>query len=256
MFAFVFGVMPIATAQFVSLTDAGSSVSIVRDGEFAGTVSSWFLGSNVNHIAQQSYHYRLAGGDFERYVGSIGAATVTQFSANFVQFSWSHNLFDLSIRYVLTGGTNQSDLAEIVRIVNRSPNTRLGFSLFEYDDFDLNGTSDGDTATKLNSSTIRQTKGPVGVTVGATPIPSIMEVAGFPTILNDLTDLNVDNLDPTLTTFGPGDATFGMQWNVGIDGGQTFLMSKNKILVVPEPATMAALAIGLGAVLARRRRKA
>lgn len=254
---FVLGIAAVsasASAQFHTLNDNGSTVRIVNSGTFAGLVDFWSIGGSGNQISEQSYHYRLAGDNFERRVGTLGPTVVNAMGPNAVELSWSGASFDMSIRYLLTGGTTNADLAEVVRIRNTTGN-RIFVSLFEYDDFDLDGAS-GDTATKLNSSTIFQSDGGYSITVGATPIPSRMEVDGFPNILNELTDLNVDDLDTTLTTFGPGDATFAMQWDVAIDPGQTFLMSKNKILAVPEPASIAALGLGAAALLRRRRKTA
>ena len=62
------------------------------------------------------------------------------------------------------------------------------------------------------------------------------------------------NLDPTAPSFGPGDATFAYQWVVNINPGDAFLMSKDKVLAVPEPVSGIAFA-GLAAIAVFRRRK-
>lgn len=248
-----FAVVSVANAQYVNLSDNGASVRIIAGGQLAGLVDTWRMGGGPDNISEQSYWFRADGDNFERRLGDLGQSSFSQLLPNYAEFTYGSNVFDVTVRYLLTGSANSSDLAEVITITNKS-NTRRSFTLFEYDDFDLAGNPNGDVATKLNSSTIRQFKGLTSVTVGATPIPNLMEVAGFPTILDELSDLNVDNLNPTLNSFGPGDATFAMQWNFGLEAGESVQMSKNKILVVPEPATMAALGIGVAALLRRRRK--
>jgi hypothetical protein len=62
------------------------------------------------------------------------------------------------------------------------------------------------------------------------------------------------------TSAGPGDVTWAFQWNVTLDPNATLNIIKDKglsIQIVPEPTTMAFVALGLGALgLARRRQTA
>jgi len=69
--------------------------------------------------------------------------------------------------------------------------------------------------------------------------------------LNDglATDLN-DAVGPV----GPGNVTWTFQWDFNIPGGGTVIISKDKLLVVPEPSPLFLVATGLvGYGLLRRR---
>ena len=127
--------------------------------------------------------------------------------------------------------------------------------LFEYDDFDLGTSFSDDRAELVNSSTIRQFDAQTNALVGTVPVPSHWQIAASGPIFASLTDTNPTTLTDSGSPFGPGDATFAFEWDVTIAAGDTFLMSKNKLIdqVVPEPVTL--FSLGAFGLLALRRRK-
>jgi hypothetical protein len=121
----------------------------------------------------------------------------------------------------------------------------------------MGGTIGGDTLYRLNSSTMRQIGDGATVTVGATGIPDHFEMGSPASVSATLfaagfTDL--DDVDDTPLT--GNDLAWAWQWDFVIAAGSEAFISKDKILVVPEPATMLTLSGLFGLAILRRRKKA
>lgn len=246
------GVIAPATAA-ITLTDGNSLVEIDETSQ-AG-MGTWMV-DGVDHLFQQWYWIRINQSP-EVSVDAIGAPNVTLYGSNIAVVSYSNALVQVDMTFVLTGGTpgsNTSDIAESIRVINRTDRA-FHLSLFEYDDFDLDGTAGGDRAEAFGAPVTTITQWDSSrVFVGAVPPVTHWEIASFPSILDRLNDANPDNLLDTGSPFGPGDATFAMQWDTQLAPGGAFIISKDK-LIVPEPTTIAAIGFGLAALAARRRRK-
>ncbi|MCH7688019.1 MAG: PEP-CTERM sorting domain-containing protein [Planctomycetes bacterium] len=97
------------------------------------------------------------------------------------------------------------------------------------------------------------------VTVGATPIPNFSEMSLFPTVRNSITGTAGYNLNTAagggIGETMSGDMTFAYQWNQSIGDRGSFGVSTDKVMVVPEPASMIALGLGVAALLRRRKKK-
>ena len=242
-----------ANAVAFTLADGNAVVN----GTDTDGLTNWIT-DGIDDLFNQDYYWRIGNTSGEAQVGDIGPGVITQLAANIVNVSYTHAAFRIDMYYSLIGGaagSGTSDIGEIVRVTNLS-NGALNFHLFEYDDFDINGSAGGDFASSLNSSTIGQSDGPRRVTVGATPPPDSWQIAPFNGLLVSLNDATPTNLNNTGSGLGPDDLTFAMQWDRTIQAGGSFLMSKNKrVETVPEPATMAALGLGLAAMVRRRAKK-
>ena len=244
----------VANAANFALTDGNA---VVEGNDVTG-LQNW-LTDGTDDLFNQDYYFRIGNTSGEFNIGDIGPGTITQIAANTVNLAYTAaGQFRIDITYTLIGGatgSGTSDISEIVRIQNLS-NGLLDFHLFEYDDFDVNGTAGGDFGDLINSSTIGQRDGLRRVMVGATPPPNAWQIGAWPTLLNSLNDNTPTNFNNTGDGLGPADLSFGMQWNRRIDAGGSWLMSKNKrVETVPEPATMAALGLGVAAIVRRRNKK-
>ena len=161
-----------------------------------------------------------------------------------------------------SSGSGVSDIAEVVTITNLTDHPVLGFHFFQYVDFDLADDPDGDTAwivTGGGATAAWQTGGGGWVTETPVTSPSRYEVGVFADTRDKLTDLvNPDILNNVAGPVGPGDVTWAFQWDFDLgaqgDPNSSWQLSKNKKLVIPEPATLAVLTLALLLSLLRKRR--
>ncbi|CAG0954767.1 hypothetical protein PHYC_00401 [Phycisphaerales bacterium] len=249
-----------ASGVIHTLSDRNSLVQI-DDASQAG-MFDWFV-DGTDHMFQQWFWFRV-GMSPEVSIDTL-ALTGTFIgdtnpfddpASDTLSLRYSAPGFDIQPTWVLRGttpGSARSDVTESITITNHE-NFDLSISFFQYSDFDLNGTSGGDTAVipGLLHNTALQSE--AGFTLSETvvaPVPSHYEVANFPSILTRLND----GLPDTLTDFaGPvfGDCTWAFQWDFVIPAGQSVVISKDKA-ITPAPGALALLGIGM-LTLARRRR--
>lgn len=173
------------------------------------------------------------------------------------------NLYTLELTATLAGGNLgccTADLAEIIKVSNTSSQP-ISFRFYQYADFDLGATAGNDTVELLNQTTIYQHENPASIAehiVADVPLPARAELDYFANTRNRLNDGVATDLAIDLTTtaypvaVGPGDVTWAFQWNFTLQPGQSFLISKDKHLTIPEPASLGLLALG-GLALLRRR---
>lgn len=162
----------------------------------------------------------------------------------------------VEINYNLLGGTpgsGRADLAETIRITNASPVTQT-VHFFQYVDFILSAGED--TVAIPWPNTAGQWFGTIHTAeTVTTPVPSHYDVGLVPVLLDDLNDA----LPTTLGDHaGPlvGDVSWAFQWDLEIGPGDSRLISKDKSLVIlPEPATLALVGLGVAGLVARRRNR-
>ncbi len=263
-------------AAFALVASAGLAVAAPVD-IFDGNSRARFDPTNANQILwevdgvsqlfNQRFYYRGVGMNDEVpvdslfLVGSIATDTNPFSDPRPDTFASLYRdavrSLDFEFSFKLRGGTpgsGTSDLAETIRITNTgtAPTT---LSFFQYVDFDLAGTAGGDAGEILNGRVARQWEqfgvAYIAETVVA-PAPDFFQMGNFPSIVNLFGNGVIDNLN---NTAGPvfGDVTWSFQWDITINPGQTFIISKDKLIFIPTPGAFAAL--GLGGLLAARRRR-
>jgi len=171
----------------------------------------------------------------------------------------------VNINYKLTGGVGyDSDILESISVKN---NTASPFSLhfFQYSDFDLDGSPLGDTVTIEQDldfggywrATQTKLASQLSETITA-PNATRAEAAFQGVILNEFL-LPGYNLNNNLGPVGPGDVTWGLQWDFTVAGGATVDIFKDKrleVAPVPEPTALGFVALGLAVFLLRQRARA
>lgn len=239
----------------IALSHNGSTVDI---DEFSSTITSWIVGG-TEHVYENSWYFRDGDAGTASLVSTIDPnPTVTLFGTQGAEVVYANGGLTVTINYFLQANSNGSaaDLAEQVVFETVSG---INLRLFQYNDFDVSGTSGGDTATRLNSSTIFQVDGNFGVTTGATPIPEFSEMSLWSDVLSDITGTAGYFLNTAagsgIGETQSGDMTFAFQWNRDLGDRDSLLLSTNKVAAVPEPATLAVLGLGAAALLRRRKRK-
>ena len=230
-----------------------------------------------NQLAKQWFWYSLgpgAGGPTAS-IDTISAPVITpgvgSLTGRYVDITYGNAAFNVSVEYLLTGGAvvgaNQvgtADLNESITINNTS-GAPLAFHFFQFSDFNLglNPTNDSvqlttDGSGHFNSAS--QSDGGINsltesVTT-ANPSASHGEASTFPLTLNKLNGGSpvVLNDNPLA---GPGNVTWAFEWDMVLDPGGSFILSKDKRLnvqIVPEPAVLSLLPVGLLALRYVRRR--
>jgi hypothetical protein len=258
-----FGATPAGAVSYL-IEDSNSSVTVDFDvdDEQSG-VTSWSVDDN-EQLYLQWFWIRIGDGPEIRIddLGLSGGPVLTDTNPfdddradNFAaRFGEGPLLVDLSLQ--LRGGDNNtgtSDLLETIRLRNTGREA-LSISFFQYVDFDLGGEEFGDTAEILNANAVRQSGKGWSVEEAFTPAATHGQVAFYPTLIDLLDDLDADDLTDDAGPIGEGDASWALQWDVLLLPGGSFLISKDKMITsVPEPATLALLALGTAALAARRR---
>ncbi len=149
-----------------------------------------------------------------------------------------------------TDGSGRSDLAEQIVIRNLGTST-LSLSFFQFVDFDLGGDFADDTGEIINGNTVRQSDDDFSISeTVVTPQPALFQVDDQSVLSGLLNDDAIDDLSGQSSYVG--DVAWAFQWDITLEAGQTFIISKDKS-IVPAPGSLALLA-GAGLITARRRR--
>jgi hypothetical protein len=257
-----------STAQDVILTENNATARIAPTAD-AG-MYLWQV-DGIDHLASQQWYYRVGTSGPEASLGSLVYNGVSQPSADAATMFWSGAGFDVELELGLTGGqlgSGVSDIAEAIKIINTGE-TALDFNLFLYTDFDLGGTSSGDTASMNYFGGIpslagydraTQVDGLNSAEVTVFEYAARGEVDFFANTVSKLLNGNTDNLASSgvsLGPLGPGDTTFAFQWGLNVATNSFEVITVDKrldVVPIPEPTTAALGLLGLTLLIHASRR--
>lgn len=241
----------------IVLGDANSTASFDSNGQYSWTVD------DVEHLYAQEFYFRRAGYNEEVNVNSlslIGQAindtnTFTDDRDDSLNSLYSDgNGLEISTLFTLRGGTNGSgisSLAEQITISNTSTST-MYISFFQYVDFDLGDDAGDDWGQIVDGNTAMQFDDEFALSeTVVTPEPTLFQMGDQ----GDLVDLWENGQVDTLNGDDSyqGDVAWAFQWDIELEAGDSFLISKNKTIGVPTPGSLALLA-SAGLISIRRRR--
>ncbi len=255
-------------AGLFTLVDDNSTATFDTDSQ--ANAFDWTV-DGVDQLFQQAFWFRIgnvAEQSMDVLPHPVEGVTDTNFDGDpdtlFVRYN--HASFRADIRYTLDGGvagSRASDIAEQISITNLTASP-VDLHFFQYSDFELNGTSGGDSAVFTNANTVQQFEGALSISETViTPVADHREIDFFANTLSKLNDAVATTLSdtpPIGVVAGPGDMTWAYQWDFVLTPrgtpGSTFQISKDKNLTgVPEPTAFALLSIGAAIVLATRRKR-
>ncbi|HEV2434916.1 MAG TPA: PEP-CTERM sorting domain-containing protein [Verrucomicrobiae bacterium] len=266
----------VSQAQNIIMSDGGST-AVVNPGNGLGNLgmNSWTVDTlNQNQLNQQWFWYSINGavGQTLDQLGnaSIQSANYNGGINNLVVASYANSQLSATVTYLLTGngsGSGSADITEQIQLQNIGQTT-YALNFYQYSDFNLlGGLSDtvvisGSPGTGFTGALQQTSTGGAGLAeVIDSPSANYAEantVGGVTSTLYKLNNTASLNLDNVLNA-GPGDVTWALQWSeLNLAPGGTLDITKDKglsISIVPEPSTVAFLALGLGALGLSLRRK-
>jgi len=245
----------VANAALFTLTDGDATVTIDTNNT-SGAIRNFAIGSTDTLFAGDFY-WRIGGGTATSITNTAaGSTTATAIGNNRLDVTYTQANFTMRVIYTLTGGVGMGDLAEQVVITNTS-NGALDFRLWQYADFDLPGAN---TIERTGAASMRQTSAQQWtMNTTATSVPNFSQLGGFPAVRTQILTADADLLVAAGNGIGEvfnGDSTYGFEWVRNLGVGEAMFVSSDKILAVPEPATMVGLGLAASLIAARRRKKA
>ncbi len=252
-----------ASAQDITIANKNSSLD-VNTNTSAGVIN-WNV-DGVDYAKNQWFYYRVGSGPESplQSITSSPAVAITSLSSFArLNLTYANSSYSVLTSLRLTGntpGSGRSQLNEDITVSNLS-GSPLDLHFFQYSDFDLFGTTGGQSVqfyqNSANSQYYKAVQNDgtrtVTETVNSTIFPiGHFEAALFNDTLSSLTDGTPTTLND-VTSAGVGDVSFSYQWDVTLAPGASFQLSK-LIEIVPEPSSMAILALaGISMTLYRRR---
>jgi hypothetical protein len=261
-----------AVAQNITMSNGGSTATLNLGGGTGNIgMNSWSVDTlNQSQLNQQWFWYSVNGAA-QKTIDQIGGATVYNFSnpaspIDNIGVVYQNAQLTVQIQYILSGngsGSGSADMQEYLSIANNS-GVAFDLSFYQYSNFNL--FQDNQNSVNISGSPgaysgalqTTTTLGGNGIAeVIDAPFANYAEAASTFQTINHLNSGSYYTLNDT-TSAGPGDVTWAFQWNRTLNPGDVLNITKDKglsIHLVPEPTTLAFIALGGSALALVLRRK-
>jgi hypothetical protein len=224
----------------------------------------------VSQLYEQGFWYRVGTGIGESPVGNLLQASLSATDTNgdsvldqvAVTYRDPNDAFEIVVTVLLRGyrsGSNCSSMYQCVTLSNLSAEP-LDMHLFQYTDFDLNGTDLGQAGTlvpkDLSLVANQDSSGLIVARSLVSPLPSHWEIGTYPTIRSKM--VNACDLDTVLidNTTISGDVTWAFQWDLAMaPGASSTIALRHEISPIPEPGSVLLMILAVP-LLSRRGRRA
>lgn len=262
-------------------SESGITGATIRTGTGGGTANFGLTGTNTgvgstaivastDYLFQNWWWYRSAGDTREFALSNQTFATQLTAGSAFLRYvepiggnATANGTLTFELTYTLNQITPTQAAVTINWSITNNAQTRQELSFFSYSDSDIGSSTSTNSAQYLNAAGVNYfynqestTLNSRFFTVGADlrTNDSWQMGDGFASGRFGLTNATVTNLANIINPF-VGDFAGAFQWNLAIDAGQTIggRVTKGYNYTVPTPGALALLGIG-GLVAGRRRR--
>jgi hypothetical protein len=253
-----------AASSPYTLTDGNARLDVQFS---ARPDTTWSDGLVTSSLTVDGDASRVANDLYAWSLPSARVAQSQQTAANRVETLYGGLSWWYSFAYELTGGapnSGEATIQETITLGNSFMYGALTLPLYGFADYNL---SSQDQATMLAPDTLLQRGKDSSLLVTSTIAPSHFEIGDPDALLAKIETQPNTNLSdsPGLGAAfpsAPGNAAYGLQWNVNVDRGlsRSFTVTKRistmHASTVPEPGSLALMVAGLLPALGLARRRA
>jgi hypothetical protein len=254
-------------AQNYTLSSGGSTATLNLGDGTSGTgnlgMNDWDVGTG-NQLNQQWFWYAIGSATPTSIDQLPGETLNTSYSgANDLTVSYVNSQVSINVEYHLHGngvGSDSADMMEYIWIDNVSQSA-VNFTFYQYSNFNLLGNNNNTVSVSGSpgayTAASQTTGGPGGTGIAEVIVAPTAVGAEAGLAAPTLSDVENGSLNGNL---GPvsGNVAWAFQWTATIAPGGELDISKDKglkVMTVPEPSTLALIALAMGALGLTLRRK-
>src|ERR1041384_910697 len=146
--------IPVVQAQ-VTLHDNNSDATVNLGNTGTLGMNSWNI-NGIPQLSQQWFWYRVGSTGGQNPINTLSSPTINNQNANSVSVTYAGSQFSVNVSYLLQGGSSSSYQADIFESIsiNNTSGSPLSLHFYQYSDFDLAGSPNGDQVTISQDTTV------------------------------------------------------------------------------------------------------